>query len=182
MTTATTTTTPTLLLATTGATIISGNTFYMELLSAFFSLRWAILFMVLLVLTDFWSGLAASVKVKKEKFRWSRAMRRTMRKFLEYICYIILAMLLTKSILVPFGVCTEMQGAAIGAAIALFVEANSIYGHVCALHGIKTPPSIKRFFVAYLKRRNQDIGSAVEEAMKEAESGEKEKAEETKTE
>ncbi len=169
MTTTATTSTPTLILATTGATIISGNTFYQELLAAFFSLRWAILFIVLLVLTDFWSGLAASVKVKNEKFRWSRAMRRTMRKFLEYICYIILAMLLAKSILVPFGVCSEMQGAAMGAAIALFVEANSIYGHVCALHGIKNPPSIKRFFVAYLKRRNQDIGNAVEEAMKEAE-------------
>ncbi len=152
--------------ATSGLAMASSDAFYGEVVSALFSLRWGILFIVLLVVTDFWSGLAASVKVKGEKFRWSRAMRRTTCKFLEYICYIILALLLAKSILIPLGCCTEEQGAAIGAAVALFVEANSIYGHVCALHGISSPPSLKRLFVAWLKRKNADIGGAVEDLEK----------------
>ncbi len=171
------TSSPTLILATTGMTLISGNAFYAELLTTFFALRWALLFIAILVLTDLWSGLTASVRVKREKFRWSRALRRTMCKFLEYVCYIILALLMAKSILVPFGVCTEMQGAAIGAAIALFVEANSIYGHVCALHGITAPVSLRRLFLAYLKRRNHELGDAVEEAMKEQQGEKKEKTE-----
>lgn len=150
--------------ATSGLTIASGNVFYAELLNVLFSLRWAILFIIVLVATDFWSGLAASVKIKKEKFRWSRAFRRTLCKFLEYICYIILSLLLAKSILIPFGYCNETQGAAIGAALALFVEANSIYGHVCALHGIKNPISLKRVFVNWLKKKNNDLGEAIEES------------------
>lgn len=154
-----------ILAATTGLAV-TGNSFYAELLAVLFSLRWAILFIVVLVATDFWSGLAASVKVKKEKFRWSRAFRRTTCKFLEYICYIILAFLLAKSILIPFGWCDETQGAAIGAAIALFVEANSIYGHVCALHGVANPVSLKRIVVKYIKKKNNDLGEAIEESEK----------------
>ncbi len=153
-----------LIAATSGLTLVSGDVFYTELLNALFSLRWAILFILLLIITDFWSGLASSVKVKKEKFRWSRAMRRTCCKFLEYICYIILALVLAKSILIPLGYCTEEQGAAIGACIALFVEANSIYGHVCALHGIMRPPSLKRIFVNWLKRKDAALGQAIEES------------------
>lgn len=156
-----------LIAATTGLTIASGNTFYIELLNAFYALRWAVLFIIVLIITDFWSGLAASVKVKREAFRWSRAIRRTMGKFMEYICYIILALLLAKGILIPLGYCTEEQGAAIGAAIALFVEVNSIYGHVCALHGITHPISIKRIFVEWLKRKDSTLGEAIEEATKE---------------
>ncbi len=155
-----------LIAATSGLTLMSGDVFYMELLNVLFSLRWAILFIIVLVATDFWSGLAASVKIKKEKFRWSRAFRRTFCKFLEYICYIILALLLAKSILIPLGYCTEEQGAAIGAAIALFVEANSIYGHVCALHGITNPISLKRVFVNWVKKKNADLGDAIEQETK----------------
>lgn len=158
-----------LIAATTGLTLASGNVFYIELLNAFFALRWAVLFIIVLIITDFWSGLAASVKVKKEAFRWSRAIRRTMGKFMEYICYIVLALLLAKGILIPLGYCNEEQGAAIGAAIALFVEINSIYGHVCALHGITQPLSLKRIFVEWLKRKNNDLGEAIDEAVKENE-------------
>lgn len=137
-----------------------------ELIGVLFSLRWVILFIVALVITDFWSGLTASVKVRKEDFRLSRALRRTIVKFLEYINFIVFGLLLAKACLEPFGIGTDLTGGAIGAACALLIEFDSIYGHICDLHGISNRLSIKRIFVAWLKRKNEDLGEAVDEAIK----------------
>lgn len=144
---------------------IAANAFYAEILQAFFDLRWVILFIIALVFTDFWSGLTASVKVKKEDFRISRALRRTIMKFLEYINFIIIGLLLAKATLEPFGIGTDLTGGAIGAIFALFIEADSIYGHICDIHGIRKRISIKRFIVAYIKRKNEDVGQAVGESL-----------------
>lgn len=137
-----------------------------ELIGVLFSLRWVILFIVALVITDFWSGLTASVKVRKEDFRLSRALRRTIVKFLEYINFIVFGLLLAKACLEPFGIGTDLTGGAIGAACALLIEFDSIYGHICDLHGISNRLSVKRIFVAWLKRKNEDLGEAVDEAIK----------------
>lgn len=153
------------LLITSGAFL--AGTFYEELQQVLFDLRWLVLFIVVLVFTDFWSGLTASVKIKKQDFRLSRALRRTITKFLEYINFIIFGSLLAKAILEPFGIGADITGGAIGASAALLIEFDSIYGHICDIHGIKSRFSIKRMFVAYIKRKNEDVGEAVEEGMKE---------------
>lgn len=142
------------------------GTFYDELLQVLFDLRWLVLFIIVLVFTDFWSGLTASVKVRKEDFRLSRALRRTIVKFLEYINFIIFGALLAKGILEPFGVANNVIGGAIGGASALFIEFDSIYGHVCDVHGIKKRFSLKRLFVAYVKKKNEDIGEVLEDELK----------------
>lgn len=153
------------LLITSGALL--AGTFYEELQQVLFDLRWLVAFIVILVFTDFWTGLTASVRVRKENFRISRALRRTIVKFLEYINFIIFGLLLAKAILEPFGIGTDITGGAIGASAALLIEFDSIYGHICDIHGIKSRFSIKRMFVAYIKRKNEDVGEAVEEGMKE---------------
>ena len=38
-------------------------------------------------------------------------------------------------------------------------------GHVCALHGIKNKFSVKRFIIALIKRKDKELGEAVEDAM-----------------
>lgn len=152
---------------------VIGGTFYTELLQVLFDLRWAVLFIIVMVFTDFWSGLTASVKVRKEDFRLSRALRRTICKFLEYVNFIIFGLLLAKATLEPFGIGSDTTGGAIGAAAALLIEFDSIYGHVCDIHGIKKRFSLKRLFVAYLKRKNADVGEAVEEVMKEKDGDER---------
>lgn len=43
---------------------------------------------------------------------------------------------------------------------------NSIIGHVCVLHGIDNKFSVKRFIIALLKKKDADIGEAVEDAWK----------------
>ena len=44
---------------------------------------------------------------------------------------------------------------------------------MCDIHGIKKRFSMKRLFVAYLKRKNADVGEAVEEVMKEKDGDER---------
>ena len=151
-------------LVTSGAML--AGTFYEELLQVLFDLRWLVLFIIVLVFTDFWSGLTASVKVRKEDFRLSRALRRTIVKFLEYINFIIFGLLLSKCILEPFGIGNSVIGGAIGGAVALLIEFDSIYGHVCDIHGIKKRFSIKRLFVAYIKKKDADIGDVIEQELK----------------
>ncbi len=168
--------TDTSLVSTSGGSAVVGiggagiaTLFGTELISVLFSLRWVILFIVILVVTDFWSGLTASVKVRKEDFRLSRALRRTIVKFLEYINFIVFGLLLAKACLEPFGIGTDITGGAIGAACALLIEFDSIYGHICDLHGISNRISLKRIFVLWLKRKDEDLGEAVEDAVEERE-------------
>lgn len=139
--------------------------FGVELIGVLYSLRWVVLFICVLVVTDFWSGLAAAVKVRHEEFRLSRALRRTIVKFLEYINFIVFGLLLAKACLEPFGFGTDLTGGAIGAACALLIEFDSIYGHICDLHGIPHRFSPKRFFISWLKTKDEDLGEAVEDAV-----------------
>lgn len=153
------------LVLTNGAILV--GSFYAEVLQVLFDLRWLVLFIIVLVFTDFWSGLTASVKVRKEDFRISRALRRTIVKFLEYINFIIFGLLLAKAILEPFGIGSNVIGGAIGAACALLIEFDSIYGHVCDIHGVKNRISLKRLFINYVKRKDESIGGALEETLNE---------------
>ena len=56
-----------------------------EIQNTFYGLRWMVLFIIFMILADFYLGLTESVKVRKEHFRYSRAGRRTMCKFIEYM-------------------------------------------------------------------------------------------------
>lgn len=154
----------------TGAAVGVG-VFYEEMLQVFFDLRWAVAFIGILVLTDFWSGLTASVRVRGEDFRFSRALRRTTTKFLEYVCYIVFGVLLVKACIEPFGIGSDLMGGAIGASVGFIAEFDSIYGHFCDLHGIKRRISLKRIFVAWLKQKNEGVGEAVEQALNESDKG-----------
>lgn len=156
---------------TTGA-LISASIFYQETLQVLFDLRWAVAFIAILVLTDFWSGLTASVKLRGEDFRFSRALRRTTTKFLEYVCYIVFGVLLFKACLEPFGIGSDVVGGAVGASVGFIAEFDSIYGHFCDLHHIKRRISVKRIFVAWLKQENENVGTAVEQAIEESEKDE----------
>lgn len=153
------------LMASSIAVVGSDSSFYGELLVSLYDLRWAILFIILLVFTDFWSGIAASVKIKHQEFRFSRALRRTVAKFAEYVCFIILGCLLSKAILIPIGIENPSMGSAIGASIALIAEFDSICDHVCDLHGIKNRISFKRLLIAIIKKKNEDVGEAIEESL-----------------
>lgn len=138
-----------------------------EMQDTLFGLRWMVLFIIVMILFDFYLGLSESVRIKKEHFRYSRAGRRTVCKFIEYMSYIMIGALLGKAILEPLGWGTYEEGGAIGSIFAAVFELDSIKGHVCALHNVSLNFSFKRFLVSLLKSKNEEIGNAVDEAIKE---------------
>lgn len=143
----------------TGKAFVAG-TMSAEALTALFDLRW----MLVLIVADFWFGVSESLK-NHEHFRFSRAGRRTCNKAVDYITYLILGSVLGLAIFEPLGWANHVTTAAIGLGFGCIWEVDSIVGHVCVLHGIKYTFSIKRLIIALIKRKNADIGEAVEEAM-----------------
>ena len=111
------------------------------------------------------TGLTASVRLKGEDFRFSRAGRRTGAKLLEYFGYLIIGVALGKG-LEPLGMFTYMQFSAVCLGFAALWEVDSIMGHVCDLHGITARFSVKKLLIALIKKRDESLGEAVEDAFK----------------
>lgn len=147
---------------TTGKAIVVG-TMGGEALSALYDLRWMLVLIVVLILADFWFGVSESLR-KREHFRFSRAGRRTCNKGVDYLTYLMLGSVLGLAIFEPLGWATHTTTAAVGLGFGCVWEMDSIVGHVCALHGIKNRFSVKRFIIALLKKKDDDVGEAVEEA------------------
>lgn len=141
-----------------------------EALTALFDLRWMLVLIVVLIVADFWFGVSESLQ-KREHFRFSRAGRRTCNKAVDYITYLILGSVLGLAIFEPLGWATHVTTAAVGLGFGCVWELDSIIGHVCELHGIKNRFSVKRAIIALLKKKDKDLGTAVEEGFKETNEG-----------
>lgn len=135
-----------------------------EALTALYDLRWMLVLIVILILADFWFGVSESIK-KHEHFRFSRAGRRTCNKAVDYLTYLLVGALLGLAIFEPLGWTDHTTTAAVGLGFGCIWEIDSIVGHVCALHGIRNKFSVKRFIIALIKRKDKDLGEAVEDAM-----------------
>ena len=117
------------------------------------------------------------------KWRTSRAMRRTVNKLIDYFMWVTLGMFFGWAILKPLGV-DHVMGGVVATTVAIACEAKSFCGHFFYLHGIKIEEkSVKHFFylhgikieeksvkgflrafvVAFAKRKNEDLGEALEE-------------------
>lgn len=150
--------------STTNATIIT--TMGGEALTALYDLRWMLVFIVVLILADFWFGVSESIK-RHEHFRFSRAGRRTCNKAVDYLTYLLVGALLGMAIFEPLGWAGHTTTAAVGLGFGCIWEIDSIVGHVCALHGINKKFSVKRFIISLIKKKNEDVGEALEDAMEE---------------
>lgn len=137
-----------------------------EALSALFDLRWMLVFIVALILADFWFGVSESLK-KNEHFRFSRAGRRTCNKAVDYLTYLLVGALLGLAIFEPLGWANHTTTAAVGLGFGCVWEIDSIIGHACALHGVKNRFSVKRLIISLIKRKDRELGEAVEDAMDE---------------
>lgn len=166
-----------------GTALRAGGTLilYNEIVSVVYDARWMIALLVLLIVTDFRYGWGENSKryaqAKEEgkeslaiHFRWrtSRAIRRTMNKFMDYFFLMMVFAALGMALLEPIGV-NHVYGVYAAACIAFFCEFKSIAGHFFYLRGVsvadKTISSfIKAFIVALAKRKNHDVGEALDEA------------------
>ena len=153
-----------------------------ELVTIIYDARWLLAVITLCVAADFWYGWSESRKryeaarAKKDKivmaqYRWrtSRAIRRTMNKLIDYIMWVSLGVFTGFALLRPLGA-DYMLGGIAATAIAIGCEAKSFIGHFFYLHGIRIEQKsvggfLKAFVVAFAKRKNADIGEALEDAL-----------------
>lgn len=135
------------------------HSFIMEYASILFELRWLIVLGVVLVISDFWFGTSES-KRKKKKIRRSTAFRRTMNKMMDYFCYITLGSLIGKVLGEYYSFDPTMISVSIIILCYAF-EIDSIYGHICALHGIKKHYSIWKLIGMIFTLRFKSFGDSI---------------------
>lgn len=151
-----------------------------ELVTVIYDSRWFLATILLCVLADFRYGWGESSKrfnmAKKKgdkivmsqyKWRTSRALRRSVNKLMDYIMWVSIGVFIGMALLKPIGI-DYMMGGVVATFVAVFCEAKSIIGHFFWLHGVRIEEkSIKGFFkafvIAFAKRKNKDIGEALEE-------------------
>lgn len=119
---------------------VSLSTLFVEVGNILFELRWWILAAFGLILADLWFGIRVSRK-KGIEIRRSSAGRRTFNKSIDYILYIVLGTTLAMSIGQPWEI-KPIYIASCILALCYSFEIDSIYSHVCFLHGAKKKVSI----------------------------------------
>lgn len=168
----------------TGTRALALTFFGGELAAVISDSRWLLLAIFLCVAADFRYGWGESRlrygrarrkgdKVVMSQYRWrtSRAVRRTVNKLVDYVMWICVGMAVGMAVLAPMGADHKWGGVAAGA-VAIACEAKSFAGHFFYLHGIRVEgKGLKAFFrafaVAFAKRKDQDVGEAVEAGFKE---------------
>lgn len=151
-----------------------------ELVTVIYDSRWLLATILLCVIADFRFGWGESSKrynrakekgdklvMAQYKWRTSRAIRRTINKLMDYIMWVSIGAFIGMALLKPIGV-DYMMGGVVATFIAVGCEAKSFCGHFFWLHGVRMEEkSIKGFFrafvVAFAKRKNEDLGEALEE-------------------
>lgn len=152
-----------------------------EMTAIIFDARWMLLAIIICVIADFRYGWRESsvrfenarrkgdkVMMAQYKWRTSRAVRRTVNKFIDYFLWIAIGMFVGMATLEQMGISHNIGGL-VAAAIAFFCEGKSFFGHFFYLHGIRmSENTVSGFFkslaVALVKKKNEDVGEALEEA------------------
>ena len=168
----------------TGTRVLTLALFGGELSGIISDSRWLLLAIFVCVAADFRYGWGESRmryerarrngdKVVMAQYRWrtSRAVRRTVNKLVDYVVWICVGVAIGMAVLAPLGFDYRHGGLA-AAAVAILCEAKSFIGHFFYLHGIRVEEKsvkgfLKAFVVAFAKRKNADIGEALEEGFEE---------------
>ena len=114
-----------------------------------------------LILGDLRFGICAARK-RGEKIRGSRAVRRTINKMVDYICWVSIALVLGGSFGRLFGVPLL---AAIIMLVVCTIELSSIFDNYCEYKGLKKRFNVFKFLARLFKRPE------IEECFEENESG-----------
>ncbi len=158
--------------------LLMGN----ELVAIIYDARWLMLVITACVVADFRYGWGESHKryakakdkgdkIVMSQYRWrtSRAVRRTVNKLVDYLIWVCLGMFTGYAILKPLGADYTLGGI-VATTIAVGCEAKSFIGHFFYLHGVRIEEKsvkgfLRAFVVAFAKRKDKDIGEALEDAM-----------------
>ena len=124
-------------------------------------LRWMILLAFVLILSDFWFGISVS-RMQGIEVRKSRAGRRTLNKVIDYLCYVLLGAVIGKAIGDPYGLNPITVSITIMILCYCF-EIDSIYNHICELHGVKKSYSIWAILWKFITFKFKDVGEAFQD-------------------
>ena len=159
-----------------------------EAVSAVHDLRWAMVFCIVLIATDFWWGWRENKKhlkeakteeeKKKYKFHFSSAGRRTLNKLVDYSTYLLLGCVAGLAVTEPMGICSHTVTAALGIGFGCLFEISSIVGHIAVVKGIKIRLNLKNLIVAIFKRKSEALGEIIDESIEEIEDNRNKKEEE----
>lgn len=181
----------------TGTRTIGIAVFGGELASVIADARWMLFAIAVCVVADFRYGWGESAKRYKEaednddkismahyKWRTSRAVRRTVNKLIDYLVWVTVGMTFGIAVLQPLGVDYKIGGV-IATAVAVACEGKSFCGHFFYLHGIRIEEKtvkgfLEAFVVAFAKRKNADMGEALEDAFEKSSMNDKNKDNEGK--
>lgn len=150
----------------TRASAAVGLSFIEEMQAMMYDLRWLLLLCVVLIIADLKFGIENS-QAHKEVIRASRAMRRTVNKFIDYLCWLMFSAVFAEAFAVPLGI-DKMTVTVCVMLLACFNEIDSIVQNYHAARGIEGI-SLVHFFVNFVKRKNKDVGEALEETLKQKE-------------
>lgn len=139
-----------------------GISFLEEMRVLIFDMRWMILFCVVLIIVDLKFGIE-NAQARGEAIRMSRAGRRTINKFIDYMCWLLFAGVLGEAIGTPFGF-DRIVVADTVLILACVSEIDSIAQNYCEARGLEKF-SLSKFFVSVVKKKNKDIGDALDETL-----------------
>lgn len=122
-----------------------------------FELRWMLMLAFILICADFWFGISVS-KYLHKPIRRSRACRRTLNKLVDYLCYILVAAFLGMAIGQHIGV-NPITVSTIALLMCYGFEIDSIYSHICELHGVKNGISIWKILIYIITLRFSGLKS-----------------------
>lgn len=158
--------------------LLMGN----EILYMIGEARYAVVLLFLLIIVDFRFGRRESsdrferakltgdtCTMNKYQWRTSRAVRRSINKFLDYILFMVLGLFIGIQFLDSVGI-SHIYGTYGAMAIILLCEFHSIVGHFLYLHdpGVETEQVnslLKKFIVLLAKKKSEDVGEALEEVL-----------------
>lgn len=135
--------------------------FTSECYAIIFDLRWMILLAFVLILSDFWFGISVS-RMQGIEVRKSKAGRRTLNKVIDYLCYVLLGAVIGKAIGDPYGLNPITVSITIMILCYCF-EIDSIYNHICELHGVKKRYSIWTILWKFITFKFKDVGEAFQD-------------------
>ena len=164
--------------------------FYSEITQMIVDSRWILIAIVLCCALDFRLGTKESAKRKEAadkegntmlsdlyKFHRSRAVRRTMNKFVDYVLLMMVFEAIGAAFLPYIGV-QYIYGAWVGGLIACGCELSSAGGHFLYIHGITVEKkNVKGYILAFLKalavafarqKAGDDVAESIGEAFTEA--------------
>lgn len=143
-----------------------GLSFIEEMQAMMYDLRWLLLLCVVLIIADLKFGIEYAT-AHNEVIRASRAMRRTVNKFIDYLCWLMFSAVFAEAFAVPLGI-DRMTVTVCVMLLACFNEIDSIVQNYHAARGIEGI-SLISFIVNLVKRKNKDVGEALEETLKQKE-------------